>query len=80
MKLRAVGPYVFLKYHGNLGVMAKITSIAGKIFSVNAGNLLPLKETFSERMLRFQQPTIDLEEISETQSSGEDFDWGSDLD
>lgn len=75
MKLRAVGPYIFLKYHGTLGVMAKISSMNGKIYSVNAGNLLPVKDTFAERMVRFEAPAQSYEEDLESEIT-----WSSDSD
>lgn len=47
---------------------------------MNAGNLLPLKESFAERMVRFSPPSQVIGDFSESGSASEDLDWGSDID
>ena len=53
LKCRAVGPYVFQKYTGSMGVTSVITNAQGKTYTVNAGNLLPVHTNGAARMLRF---------------------------
>ncbi len=53
LKCRAVGPYVFQKYTGSMGVTSVITNAQGKTYTVNAGNLLPVHTSGAARMLRF---------------------------
>ena len=53
MKVRAVGPYVFVKYTGKLGVTAEILNQKGKRYTVSACNLLPVQTAAAQHMLRY---------------------------
>lgn len=49
-KCRAVGPYIFVRYTGELGVNAYIVGKNNKEYMVSAGNLLPVHEGSSSRL------------------------------
>ena len=60
-KCRAVGPYHFVEYIPPRGVVAKIMNDKGKVYTVSAANLLPVRTDGAERMLRYT-PGWDLDQ------------------
>ena len=52
-----MGPYVFLRYTGNLGVNAIILGKNDKERMVSAGNLLPVHTLSQSRMQKYEVPT-----------------------
>lgn len=52
MKVRAVGPYLFIRYNGRQGVTAVVETNKGRL-QVSAANLLPVQTKGWERMTRY---------------------------
>jgi hypothetical protein len=52
LKVRCMGPFIFLQYVGSKHVQAKIMNFEDKTFMVSAGNLLPVDPP-ATRMIRF---------------------------
>lgn len=52
MKVKAVGPYLFIKYNGKQGVTAVVETDKGRL-QVSAANLLPVQTKGWERLTRY---------------------------
>jgi hypothetical protein len=55
-KVKAVGPYVFIKYLGPQSVVALIANKTGKTYEVSAANIIPVHDSEFNRLMKYEPP------------------------